>query len=145
MLDVSGLTLGYGGEPVLEGANLRVEPGQFVSLVGPSGSGKSSLLRAIMGLQKPSAGQVALDLDRGDLGILFQDDALLPWRTARDNVALGLRIRGQPRASARAEADAWLRRLGLAGVGPPFPRALIGGPAKDRAPGPELCPPPTLL
>src|SRR5712692_11319739 len=121
MLDVSGLTLSYGGgEPVLEGANLRVEPGQFVSLVGPSGSGKSSILRAIMGLQRPSAGTVTLGLDRPDLGILFQDDALLPWRTALDNVALGLRIRGQPRASARAEAEGWLGRLGLAGFGPRF-------------------------
>src|SRR5260370_5709149 len=126
MLDVSGLTLGYGGEPVLEGANLRVEPGQFVSLVGPSGSGKSSLLRAIMGLQKPSAGQVALDLDRGDLGILFQDDALLPWRTARDNVALGLRIRGAPREAARAEAETLLQRLWLAAFGQRFPIDLSG-------------------
>jgi NitT/TauT family transport system ATP-binding protein len=97
MLDVSGLTLSYGAEPVLEGADLRVEAGQFVSLVGPSGSGKSSLLRAIMGLQRPSAGTVTLGLDSRDLGILFQDDALLPWRSALDNVALGLRIRGKPR------------------------------------------------
>ena len=105
MLDVSGLTLSYGAEPVLEGANLRVDTGQFVSLVGPSGSGKSSLLRAVIGLQQPSAGTVTCDLDRGDLGILFQDDALLPWRTALDNVALGLRIRGKPRPHARDEAE----------------------------------------
>ncbi len=112
MLDVSGLTLSYGAEPVLEGADLQVDTGQFVSLVGPSGSGKSSLLRAIIGLQRPSAGTVTCDLDRGDLGILFQDDALLPWRTALDNVALGLRIRGKPRPHAREEAAAWLGRLG---------------------------------
>ena len=68
MLDVSGLTLSYGAEPVLEGADLQVDTGQFVSLVGPSGSGKSSLLRAIIGLQRPSAGTVTCDLDRGDLG-----------------------------------------------------------------------------
>ena len=106
MLDVSGLTLSYGGEPVLEGADLRVEAGQFVSLVGPSGSGKSSLLRAVMGLQHPSAGNVILGLDRSELGILFQDDALLPWRTALDNVALGLRIRGKPLPRCRDEAEA---------------------------------------
>ena len=64
MLDVSDLTLGYGSEPVLERAKLRVERGQFVSLVGPSGSGKSSLLRAIMGLQQPTSGTVTIDLDR---------------------------------------------------------------------------------
>src|SRR5271163_317941 len=130
MLDVSSLTLSYCAEPVLEGANLRVEAGQFVSLVGPSGSGKSSLLRAIMGLQRPSAGTVTLGLDRRDLGILFQDDALLPWRTALDNVAFGLRIRGKPRLNAREEAETWLARLGLAGFGERFPRALSGGQRK---------------
>ncbi len=133
MLDVSGLTLSYGAEPVLEGADLRVDAGQFVSLVGPSGSGKSSLLRAIMGLQRPSAGTITLGLDRSDLGILFQDDALLPWRTALDNVALGLRIRGKPRPEARSEAEAWLGRLGLAGFGGRFPRALSGGQRKRVA------------
>src|SRR5215472_3908993 len=115
MLDVSGLTLSYGAEPVLEGADLRVAAGQFVSLVGPSGSGKSSLLRAIIGLQQPSAGTVALGLDRPEVGMLFQDDALLPWRTALDNVTLGLRIRGKPAPRCREQAEAWLGKLGLAG------------------------------
>jgi NitT/TauT family transport system ATP-binding protein len=133
VLDVSDLTLSYGAEPVLEGANLRVDAGQFVSLVGPSGSGKSSRLRAIMGLLRPSAGTVTCDLDRRDMGILFQDDALLPWRTALDNVALGLRIRGKPRPHAHDEAEAWLDRLGLVGFGQRFPRALSGGQRKRVA------------
>jgi NitT/TauT family transport system ATP-binding protein len=145
VLDVSGVTLSYGAEPVLEGANLRVDTGQFVSLVGPSGSGKSSLLRAIIGLQRPSAGTVTCDLDRGDLGILFQDDALLPWRTALDNVALGLRIRGKPRPHAREEAEAWLGRLGLAGFGQRFPRALSGGQRKRVALAQVLALRPRLL
>lgn len=145
MLDVSGLTLSYGAEPVLEDANLRVDTGQFVSLVGPSGSGKSSLLRAIIGLQRPSAGTVTCDLDRGDLGILFQDDALLPWRTALDNVALGLRIRGKPRPQAREEAEAWLGRLGLTGFGQRFPRALSGGQRKRVALAQVLALRPRLL
>jgi NitT/TauT family transport system ATP-binding protein len=145
MLDVSRLTLSYGAEPVLEGANLRVEAGQFVSLVGPSGSGKSSLLRAIMGLQRPSAGTVTFDLNRRDLGILFQDDALLPWRTALDNVALGLRIRGKPRPHARDEAEAWLGRLGLAGFGERFPRSLSGGQRKRVALAQVLALRPRLL
>jgi NitT/TauT family transport system ATP-binding protein len=145
MLDVSGLTLSYGAEPVLEGADLRVEAGQFVSLVGPSGSGKSSLLRAIMGLQRPSAGTVTLGLDSRDLGILFQDDALLPWRSALDNVALGLRIRGKPRPPARDEAELWLSRLGLAGFGQRFPRALSGGQRKRVALAQVLALGPRLL
>lgn len=145
MLDVSGLTLSYGAEPVLEGANLHVGAGQFVSLVGPSGSGKSSLLRAIIGLQQPSAGKVSCDLDPRDLGMLFQDDALLPWRTALDNVALGLRIHGKPRPAARDEAEAWLGRLGLAGFGRRFPRALSGGQRKRVALAQVLALRPRLL
>ena len=133
MLRVSDLTLSYGQEPVLEGAGLAIEPGQFVSLVGPSGSGKSSLLRAIMGLQKPSAGTVETDLEPHELGILFQDDALLPWRTARDNVALGLGFRGMERRQALAESDAWLDRLGLGGLGDRYPRQLSGGQRKRVA------------
>ena len=108
MLRVEGLTLSYGGEPVLERASLAVEEGQFVSLVGPSGSGKSSILRAVMGLQRPSAGTIGLAVARDEVGILFQDDALLPWRTARQNVALGLRIRGAADRDAAGEADLWL-------------------------------------
>ena len=133
MLRVCDLTLSYGDEPVLEGAGLRVDPGQFVSLVGPSGSGKSSLLRAVMGLQKPSAGTVETDLGANDIGILFQDDALLPWRTARENVALGLGFRGMERGRALAEADAWLDRLGLGGLGDRYPRQLSGGQRKRVA------------
>jgi NitT/TauT family transport system ATP-binding protein len=145
VLDVSGLTLSYGAEPVLEGADLRVDAGQFVSLVGPSGSGKSSLLRAIIGLQQPSAGTVTCDLDRRDMGILFQDDALLPWRTALDNVALGLRIRGKPRPHARDEAEAWLGKLGLVGFAGRFPRALSGGQRKRVALAQVLALRPRLL
>src|SRR5262249_43385551 len=146
MLDVSGLTLSYGaGEPVLEGANLRVEAGQFVSLVGPSGSGKSSLLRAIIGLQQPSAGTVTLGLDRPDVGMLFQDDALLPWRTALDNVMLGLRIRGKPGPYCREQAEAWLEKLGLAGFTQRFPRALSGGQRQRVGLAQVLAPEPRLL
>ena len=102
-------------EPVLEGASVEVGQGQFVSLVGPSGSGKSSLLRAVIGLQKPLAGTVEPEVEPSEIGMLFQDDALLPWRTARDNVALGLIFHGCTQKSALVQADYWLDRLGLAG------------------------------
>ncbi len=75
-----------------------------MSLVGPSGSGKSSLLRVAMGLQKPFAGSVDLERPKSDIGILFQDDALLPWRTARQNVSLGLRFRGMSKHDALTKA-----------------------------------------
>jgi len=130
---IRDLTISYGGEPVLEGANLDVGDGQFVSLVGPSGSGKSSLLRAVIGLQQPLRGSVETTLPPSDIGILFQDDALLPWKTARENVALGLVFRGMEREQALAQTDRWLDRLGLAGLENRFPRRLSGGQRKRVA------------
>jgi NitT/TauT family transport system ATP-binding protein len=116
-----------------------------VALVGPSGSGKSSLLRAVIGLQKPLSGAVQLDCSRTDIGILFQDDALLPWRTARDNVALGFGFRGMGRAQALEEADAWLEGFGLAGFGDRYPRHLSGGQRKRVALAQVLALKPKLL
>ncbi|MBI1777948.1 MAG: ABC transporter ATP-binding protein [Proteobacteria bacterium] len=145
MLKVSDLTLAYGGEPVLAGVNLEVADAQFVSLVGPSGSGKSSILRAVAGLQAPQAGKVDLAVGRDAVGILFQDDALLPWRTARENVMLGLRIRGAGDAAAASEADAWLARLGLTGFEERYPRHLSGGQRKRVALAQVLALRPRLL
>ena len=142
---VRDLTISYGGEPVLEGVNLTVEEGRFVSLVGPSGSGKSSLLRAVIGLQQPLSGTVETNLARSELGLLFQDDALLPWKTARDNVALGLTFNGTERKQALAEAEAWLERLGLAGFGDRFPRHLSGGQRKRVALAQVLAMKPRLI
>ncbi len=104
-----------------------------MSLVGPSGSGKSSLLRVAMGLQKPFAGSVDLERPKSDIGILFQDDALLPWRTARQNVSLGLRFRGMSKHDALTKADEWLARLGLEGLEDRYPRRLSGGQRKRVA------------
>ena len=121
MLRVSDLGLGYSEEPVLEGVNLEVPGGKFVSLVGPSGSGKTSILRALTGLLRPHSGRVDLTDGQESVGFLFQDDALLPWRTVRQNVALGLRIRKVAKAKALTDADLWLNRLDLkvlAGVSP---------------------------
>jgi len=116
-----------------------------VSLVGPSGSGKSSLLRAVIGLQEPLAGSVETELPPSDIGILFQDDALLPWKTARDNVALGLTFQGLDRPSALDRADLWLERLGLGGHGGRYPRHLSGGQRKRVALAQVLALTPKLL
>jgi len=130
---------------VLERASLVVARGQFVSLVGPSGSGKSSLLRAAIGLQQPLAGTVEPEVAPADIGMLFQDDALLPWRTARDNVALGLAFRNVPRKSALEQADHWLDRIGLAGFEHRYPRHLSGGQRKRVALAQVLALTPKLL
>jgi NitT/TauT family transport system ATP-binding protein len=130
---------------VLEGASLAVEDGCFVSLVGPSGSGKSSLLRAIIGLQEPLSGAVETGLPRSQVGILFQDDALLPWKTARDNVALGLILNGVDGRTAREQAEAWLARLDLSGFGDRFPRHLSGGQRKRVALAQVLAMQPKLI
>lgn len=122
-----------------------MDEGQFVSLVGPSGSGKSSLLRAVIGLQQPLAGTVDPGVAPSEIGILFQDDALLPWRTARENVALGLSFHGIERAQAHAEAEAWLDRLGLAEFGGRYPRHLSGGQRKRVALAQVLALKPRLL
>ena len=142
---VRDLSLSYGGEPVLEGVSLSVGDGRFVSLVGPSGSGKSSLLRAVIGLERPLSGAVETGLERSQVGILFQDDALLPWKSARENVALGLVFAGMPRGRALAEADLWLARLGLGGFGDRFPRRLSGGQRKRVALAQVLALKPRLL
>jgi NitT/TauT family transport system ATP-binding protein len=130
---------------VLEGASLTVGGGKFVSLVGPLGSGKSSLLRAVIGLQRPLSGLVEIDLKPSDVGILFQDDALLPWKTARDNVALGLSFRRLSRKSALLQADHWLDRVGLAGFEHRYPRHLSGGQRKRVALAQVLALMPKLL
>ena len=145
LLRIRGLSVGFGGPPVIEGIDLDVEAGQFVSLIGPSGSGKTSILRVVTDLLEPLQGTVELAVALGDVGFLFQDDALLPWRTARQNVALGLRIRDVPPADADARADHWLATLGLAGYGDRFPAQLSGGQRKRVAIAQVLALRPRLL
>lgn len=134
MLQISNLSLAFGkAEPVLEGVNLDLAEGRFVSLIGPSGCGKSTILRVVTGLQKPDTGSVDLKVDHNEIAFLFQDDALLPWRSVRDNVALGLRARGITRQKALQDADQWLASVGLEGLGDRWPRQLSGGQRKRVA------------
>ena len=119
-------------------ATLLVRPGEFVSVVGPTGCGKSTLLNIAAGLLAPSAGEVHVfgeplaGLNR-KAGYLFQSEALLPWRTALDNVTVGLEFRGVAREEAVRQAEAWLRRVGLRGHGHSYPHQLSGGMRKRVA------------
>jgi NitT/TauT family transport system ATP-binding protein len=119
-------------------ASLSVSQGEFVAIVGPTGCGKSTLLNAAAGLLAPSTGAVEIlgkplaSINR-DAGYLFQQDALMPWKTARDNAAIGLEVAGVPRAEALARADAMLARVGLRAFGERYPHQLSGGQRKRVA------------
>ena len=145
MLRIRGLTVGYGGEPVIDGVDLDLEAGRFASLIGPSGSGKTSILRVVTSLVQPLHGSVELDVDGREIGFLFQDDALLPWRTVRQNVTLGLKIRDVASGDADTQADDWLTRLGLEGFGDRYPGQLSGGQRKRVAIAQVLALSPKLL
>lgn len=116
-------------------ASLSVADGEFVAIVGPTGCGKSTLLNAAAGLLAPVAGDVSIfgrdlaGLNR-DAGYLFQAEALFPWKTAIENVAIGLEIAGTSTADARTRAQNWLNRVGLAGFGGRYPHMLSGGQRK---------------
>jgi NitT/TauT family transport system ATP-binding protein len=119
----------------VEEARLSVAQGEFVAIVGPTGCGKSTLLNVAAGLLRPISGTVHIfDAPLTGLnhkaGYLFQADALFPWKTAIDNVALGLEIAGVPRAEALARAQAWLTSVGLGAFGSRYPHMLSGGQRK---------------
>jgi NitT/TauT family transport system ATP-binding protein len=121
--------------PAVESASLAVADGEFVAIVGPTGCGKSTLLNVAAGLIAPSAGHVDIfgarlaGLNR-QAGYLFQADALFPWKNALENVAVGLETAGVERKLARARAQTWLSRVGLADFSGRYPHMLSGGQRK---------------
>lgn len=116
-------------------ASLTVADGEFVAIVGPTGCGKSTLLNVAAGLLTPSAGRVDIlgaplaGLNRA-AGYLFQADSLFPWKTALENVALGLEVAGIASGEARRRAQDWLGRVGLGGFAGRYPHMLSGGQRK---------------
>jgi NitT/TauT family transport system ATP-binding protein len=116
-------------------ASLSVADGEFVSIVGPTGCGKSTLLNVAAGLLAPSSGQASIfgrtlsGLNR-QAGYLFQAEALFPWKTAIDNVAIGLETAGVASSLARERAQEWLKRVGLGSFGARYPHMLSGGQRK---------------
>src|SRR6476469_9219138 len=131
-LELDDIRLSYTGAPVVEGLSLTVRPGEILVLTGPSGGGKSTVLRALAGLLRPDSGRVLADGDpvtttSRDRGMVFQDSALLPWRTVRSNIELALQLRGEPKAGRRERADRWIAEVGLSGFAEFLPKNLSGG------------------
>ena len=116
-------------------SSLQVADHEFVAIVGPTGCGKSTLLNAVAGLLVPASGRVEIEgqplrgLNR-KAGYLFQQDALMPWKTVLENVAIGLEVAGTAKADARAKAEQWLTKVGLANFGDRYPHMLSGGQRK---------------
>jgi NitT/TauT family transport system ATP-binding protein len=127
-----------GDYTAVSGVDLTVERGRFVSVVGPTGCGKSTVLNAVAGLLAPAAGRVLIDGTplRGlnsHAGYMFQQDALLPWKTVLDNVAFGLQLRGVAKQDRLELARDWIKRVGLAGFEDAYPYQLSGGMCKRTA------------
>jgi NitT/TauT family transport system ATP-binding protein len=115
------------GTLAIKGLNLDLRAGSFTSLLGPSGCGKSTALRMIAGLTAPSTGAVQWTGGRPELGFVFQEPTLMPWRTVWGNVFLPLRIAGISRAEAEPRIADALARVGLTGFEASYPRQLSGG------------------
>jgi putative spermidine/putrescine transport system ATP-binding protein len=143
----------FGEVRALDGFSLDLAPGELVTLLGPSGCGKTTALRALAGLEDVDSGTVVVggrDL-RGvpvrqrDMGMVFQSYSLFPNLTARDNVAFGLRVRGQDKAARRRRADELLELVELAGRADRYPHQLSGGQQQRVALARALAPEPQVL
>lgn len=138
-LRLSGVSIVYEGQQgpyvAVEGVDLDVRPGRFLSVVGPTGCGKSTLLSVMAGLLAPSRGRVDVDGSplRGlnkSVSFMFQQDSLLPWKTLLENVAFGLQLRGVKKKQREARAREWIQTVGLAGFEGSYPYQLSGGMRK---------------
>ena len=133
-VEIAGLVKWHEGQAgrvlALDGVDLAVRTGEFICLVGPSGCGKTTLLRVLGNLEVASAGRVTLrggDDDRPAQAMVFQGQALLPWRRVRDNIAYGLELRGLDRPQRDAIANDLIGRVGLDRFGDAFPHELSEG------------------
>ena len=133
-LSISKLSVRFGSRTILDSVNLDVRQGEFVCIVGSSGSGKTTMLRVLAGLARADEGKVLFEGAEisgpsRDRAIIFQDysKALLPWRTVRGNVALSLEARNFPAAEQGAVIDELLGRMGLSQAKEQFPSQLSGG------------------
>ena len=137
VVTAAGLTRSFGDHRVLRELDLEIAPGEFVALIGRSGTGKSTLLRALAGLDHEVAGSMAVD---GEVAVAFQDARLVPWKTVRQNVSLGLRAEDPARAAAAA-----LGEVGLTDRADAWPSTLSGGEAQRVSLARALAREPRLL
>jgi thiamine transport system ATP-binding protein len=153
MLEVTALTVTYDGFTAVDAVDLRIADGEIVCILGPSGSGKSSLLRAVAGLEPDAHGRIAWDGSdlarvpphRRGFGLMFQDHALFPHRDVVGNVAFGLRMQRLPRAETERRARDALALVGLAGFERRRIRELSGGEQQRVALARALAAEPRLL
>lgn len=130
MITVDNVSKTYpGGVEALASTTLAVPDGEFVCLLGPSGCGKSTLLNLLAGFEKPSAGRIC---NSGKTAVVFQEAALFPWRTVRDNVAFGLQMQGISKRERHEKAMMALEQVHLAKFADAYPHELSGG-MKQRA------------
>ena len=135
MVAIENVTMAFGSFVAVQDVNLAVADGEFVAIVGPTGCGKSTILNAIAGLLKPAKGSVSIDGSlvsgiQNNIGYLFQQDALLPWKTAIENVELGPMFQGVGAGERRERALKWLAKVGLKGFEDRYPHQLSGGQRK---------------
>jgi NitT/TauT family transport system ATP-binding protein len=150
-VDFAAVTKSYGsGRPILDSIDLVIKKGEFVTLIGPSGCGKSTILKLISGLTAPSEGILEIDgmtpaNARETMSFVFQDPTLLPWRTVRRNVGLGLELEGMTKGRRDDRVTAELELVGLSHVADAYPRELSGGMKMRTSIARALCTSPRLL
>ncbi|TCP55322.1 NitT/TauT family transport system ATP-binding protein [Tamaricihabitans halophyticus] len=154
-IQISDLSVEFAGgdaDPVtaVSGVSQEIDAHRFVSIVGPSGCGKSTLLNVVAGLQQPTAGSIMIDgkpvtgPDRR-IGLVFQEDSTLPWKTTTDNVAFGMRILGVAKRDQQRRAQEMIDLVGLQGFEQSYPAMLSGGMRQRVALARTLAQQPSVL
>lgn len=111
----------------ISNVNTKVRPGEWMTLLGASGSGKTTFLKLLAGLEQKTSGELVQPYSKTDVSFVFQEAALLPWKTVEENIFLPLKLRGQKSAEGGAKVDLWLEKLKLARFRTSYPHELSGG------------------